>query len=373
MWLRLADNEPPLVEVDLHGDPTGRAVVDLLVDSGFVAEPARRHLRIARTGVPSTRNGRCRSWGSATATSSRGGPRRQHLPCPARNWSSAWVPPPGSPAVGRRLTVGREAELRLDDQGLSREHVRFTVDGDGVLAQDLGSLNKTYLFGQPWTPRPRFRSTPRSRRRRRSCGVRPQTPRPAPELPMRGGVALFSRRSVRRPPSRGVRHRIPAPPGPQPARRIPLVLAVVPLVAAACWRRRRHVGRTDRRRRRRRRRARLDLGVPAHRRGRAPRARRRLPVVTAGGTDRPPTGPARRGRPAVGRGPRPGGGAAPHRRPGARPLGATTGDPDHLVVRVGWTDLPSAAGYELAPGGPRRTARTSPARWRRTSSSGVHR
>ena len=27
------------------------------------------------------------------------------------------------------------------------------------------------------------------------------------------------------------------------------------------------------------------------------------------------------------------------------------GDPDHLVVRVGWTDLPSAAGYELAPGG----------------------
>jgi hypothetical protein len=57
VWLRLADNEPPLVEVDLHGDPTGRAVIDLLVGSGLVPEPARRHCRSRGPASRSTSNG----------------------------------------------------------------------------------------------------------------------------------------------------------------------------------------------------------------------------------------------------------------------------------------------------------------------------
>ncbi len=48
------------------------------------------------------------------------------------------------------LTVGRadEADLVLDDQGISRTHARLTADPAGPLIEDLGSSNGTFVNGQ---------------------------------------------------------------------------------------------------------------------------------------------------------------------------------------------------------------------------------
>src|SRR3954471_16222871 len=127
------------------------AVVDMLVASGLVAEPARRQLTIARSGAAvdvdrpvselGLRNGDVLDGGSARAAT---------RPSTGPELVVGMGPSAGTcHPIGTQLTVGREAELRLDDLGLSREHVRFTVDGGRVLAEDLGSLNKTYLFGRP--------------------------------------------------------------------------------------------------------------------------------------------------------------------------------------------------------------------------------
>jgi diguanylate cyclase (GGDEF)-like protein len=47
-------------------------------------------------------------------------------------------------AVGR----AREADVRLDDQGVSRQHCRFIRNGDGFLVEDLGSTNGTIVNGK---------------------------------------------------------------------------------------------------------------------------------------------------------------------------------------------------------------------------------
>lgn len=48
-----------------------------------------------------------------------------------------------------RTVVGRgtEADIRLTDDGISREHVEILVDGDRVVVRDLGSTNGTYRNG----------------------------------------------------------------------------------------------------------------------------------------------------------------------------------------------------------------------------------
>jgi two-component system, NtrC family, response regulator AtoC len=51
---------------------------------------------------------------------------------------------------GVSVTVGRAppCELTIEDSGLSRRHTRFTLEGDEVVVEDLGSLNGTLVDGK---------------------------------------------------------------------------------------------------------------------------------------------------------------------------------------------------------------------------------
>lgn len=46
-----------------------------------------------------------------------------------------------------RLTIGRapDCDIFLDDVTVSRRHATVTVDGEGALLEDLGSMNGTYV------------------------------------------------------------------------------------------------------------------------------------------------------------------------------------------------------------------------------------
>lgn len=52
---------------------------------------------------------------------------------------------------GRHVTVGRcaPADVVLPDASLSRQHARFLLLDDGILLEDLGSTNGTYVEGRP--------------------------------------------------------------------------------------------------------------------------------------------------------------------------------------------------------------------------------
>ena len=53
------------------------------------------------------------------------------------------------PLRGPSLIVGRgtEADLRIDDPGVSRQHVQFLVNGDELEVVDLGSTNGMLVNG----------------------------------------------------------------------------------------------------------------------------------------------------------------------------------------------------------------------------------
>ena len=51
----------------------------------------------------------------------------------------------GTVVLGR----GQDAEIRLDDELVSRRHCALTFDGNAVSVKDLGSTNGTYVDGQP--------------------------------------------------------------------------------------------------------------------------------------------------------------------------------------------------------------------------------
>ena len=53
----------------------------------------------------------------------------------------------GSVVLGR----GQDADIRLDDELVSRKHCALTFDGKSVTVKDLGSTNGTYVDGQPVT------------------------------------------------------------------------------------------------------------------------------------------------------------------------------------------------------------------------------
>lgn len=48
----------------------------------------------------------------------------------------------------RRFTIGREGTFPVDDEYASKLHVACWPDGDGWVAQDLGTMNGTWLNGQ---------------------------------------------------------------------------------------------------------------------------------------------------------------------------------------------------------------------------------
>ncbi len=53
--------------------------------------------------------------------------------------------------ISAELTVGREAppaDFVVDDPGVSRRHARLSLDDEGVVVEDLGSSNGTYINGQ---------------------------------------------------------------------------------------------------------------------------------------------------------------------------------------------------------------------------------
>jgi two-component system cell cycle response regulator len=52
--------------------------------------------------------------------------------------------------VERQLFVGRgrECDLRMQEDGISRKHCSVRLEGDGVLFEDLGSTNGTYVNGE---------------------------------------------------------------------------------------------------------------------------------------------------------------------------------------------------------------------------------
>jgi pSer/pThr/pTyr-binding forkhead associated (FHA) protein len=54
------------------------------------------------------------------------------------------VPLTGPVTIGR----GRDADLVLADELVSRRHVRVTPDGPGAIGEDLGSRNGTFVNGQ---------------------------------------------------------------------------------------------------------------------------------------------------------------------------------------------------------------------------------
>ena len=71
----------------------------------------------------------------------------------AQTWLLKW----NSPRTGPPLHVGpgshilgssSDADLRVADPTVSRRHVRFTCDDDGVTIEDLGSTNGSVLDGK---------------------------------------------------------------------------------------------------------------------------------------------------------------------------------------------------------------------------------
>ena len=51
----------------------------------------------------------------------------------------------------KKVTVGRDvdADVRLDNTGISRRHLEFRLNPEGIWVKDLGSSNGTFLNGDP--------------------------------------------------------------------------------------------------------------------------------------------------------------------------------------------------------------------------------
>ena len=59
-------------------------------------------------------------------------------------------PPTGEEPADEALTIGRGRtnSIVLDDMLVSRQHVRITVDDEGLVIEDLGSRNGTFVNGR---------------------------------------------------------------------------------------------------------------------------------------------------------------------------------------------------------------------------------
>lgn len=77
----------------------------------------------------------------------------QHQDTPINEAATVTTPAVADPAAEPEpdaLTIGRgrENSIVLDDMLVSRQHVRITADADGLILEDLGSRNGTYVNGR---------------------------------------------------------------------------------------------------------------------------------------------------------------------------------------------------------------------------------
>src|SRR4051794_10108786 len=144
----------------------------------------------------------------------------------------------GGPEAGRRIplapgtyTVGRDADISIDDPSLSPNHIVLTAAADGgPTVAHAGSRNGTVLDGMPLAPGTAVPLAPGTlvRAGRSLLGVAP--PRRAPPPPAGTAGMLYVNRPprVRRPPQ--ARHRSFAAPPAEPQRaRLPLAASLIPL------------------------------------------------------------------------------------------------------------------------------------------------
>lgn len=348
-----------LVEMRVDGDPDGADLVGALVESRHLEPADRHHLRLQRTGrlldvgLPLSelglRNGDLLIFGHDTDSS-------------GRTRAGFEVVVASGPGAGMRvplgstgLSVGRDAQadLCVDDPGLSRSHFRVCCDGDRVMVEDLGSSNGTFVLGRRVTaapvPVPLGIPVEAGSSAFRVEDVQDVDP---PRLAVRDGRGEFNR------PPRVARPRfdrqmdLPAPPDPRPKRRIPVASAFAPLVIApllvffggglaflammalspvimlASWWEDRHHGGKDHAESVRRFEAALDRECAAQ--------TAQIPLEAAERWRASPD-PAELLRRA--------------QVPGLDLWERRRGDKDFLRLRLGWSDLSSDAQYRLADGG----------------------
>jgi hypothetical protein len=158
----------------------------------------------------------------------------QRLPLP---------PPPGRLVIGR----GDEADVIVLDRDLSRRHLAFTREVDGVRVLDLGSKNGTWLAGQPVGAKPPGRLlAPGDRVVAGATALRlvdpaedylrelderlPRAPTDAAPVVEIAGEPTSPTTSLRLRPDPPAEPAAPAPPGP--ASLVPVIVAVAIAVAA---------------------------------------------------------------------------------------------------------------------------------------------
>jgi DNA segregation ATPase FtsK/SpoIIIE, S-DNA-T family len=138
--------------------------------------------------------------------------------------------PHGTSTVGR----GSAASVRLPDPQFSREHLRLTIDKDGVTVQDAGSTNHTLLDGRLLTGAEFITNSALLTIGRSLVALR----RAPTVLPPTRRATGSARRVIQRPP-RTERHdedrpRLVAPTAPAPSarRKIPWATILLPIVAS---------------------------------------------------------------------------------------------------------------------------------------------
>ena len=142
------------------------------------------------------------------------------------------------PEAGRRVplmpgthTVGRQADVSIDDPSLSGNHVVLTVGANGdVTVTDAGSRNGSVLDGMPLQPGEAVQLEPgRLVRAGRSLfGVATPEPVARPAGGEAGLLQVNRPPRVRRPPQRR-RRPFPAPPAEPQRARLPLGASLIPL------------------------------------------------------------------------------------------------------------------------------------------------
>src|SRR5262245_4590835 len=144
----------------------------------------------------------------------------------------------GGPETGRRVelgagtfTIGRAADISLEDPSLSGHHVVLTIDADAAATvADAGSRNGTTVDGTPLDPGRAAPLAPGTLVRAGRSLLAVHEPGPASRPPATSGLLQVNRPPrVQRPPQ-ARRRPFPAPPGESQRARLPLAASLIPLV-----------------------------------------------------------------------------------------------------------------------------------------------